>query len=220
MTHSLWLFPHLPPGGDPFPCSQMTLPPIPHSLWLFSWSAAGRGFFPLLTSSLTLTDGTTFYITSSLTFPNNSAPCGGEFHSSLFLPAGFFFPLIKVGNTDTTEGNFTHHSYHQREFFPSTRWLATLTFSNLAPEGRGSRDMGRGGGNFILEKSFTTPDLCLTHYYCQLILILILSAVFKRRSLYFSSLQMSHLILLLIQSACLSDRVLFALHYSWVSLYW
>jgi len=34
----------------------------------------------------------------------------------------------------------------------------------LAPEGRGSRDMGSGGGNFILEKSFTTPGPCLTHY--------------------------------------------------------
>ena len=194
----------------------------------FSRSAAGRGFFPLLTSSLSLpfTDGTAFYITSSLTFsPNGSAPCGGKFHSSLFLPTGIVFSphhgwqhlggnstaiyetfsltffsssqmavssmtfsnlppggtfhssLLPpegifslhtvVGNTDTTEGNFTLHCYHQREFFPSTRWLATLTFSNLAPEGRGSRDMGSGGGNFILEKSFTTPGPCLTHYYSR-----------------------------------------------------
>ena len=79
------------------------------------------------------------------------------------LPPGDFFSLphrwqchLWLFQICRLEGNFTHQGYHQKEFFPSTQ-LATLTFSNLAPEGWGSRDMGSGGSNFILEKSFTTP---------------------------------------------------------------
>ena len=51
------------------------------------------------------------------------------------------------------------------EFFPSTL-LATLLISNLPPEGRKSRDVGSGGGNFILEEIFTSPGTNLTIYYC------------------------------------------------------
>ena len=142
---------------------------------LFKSASRGGVFFvfSLLTSSTAIyeTFSLTFFSSSqmavsSMTFSN--LPPGGTFHSSQLPPEGIFSLHTVVGNTDTTEGNFTLHCYHQREFFPSTRWLATLTFSNLAPEGRGSRDMGSGGGNFILEKSFTTPDLCLTHYYFHL----------------------------------------------------
>ena len=81
--------------------------------------------------------------------------------------------------TVDTDGNFFTSSMlatltPQREISPlnvanggifSLHNGGNTDFSNLAPEGRGSRDLGSGGGNFILEESFTSPGLCLTHYY-------------------------------------------------------
>ena len=62
-------------------------------------------------------------------------PAGGKFHSSLFLPAGIF-SLLKVGNTDTTEGNFAHQCCLRRDFFPYTR-VATLNFQTWRRRGGG-----------------------------------------------------------------------------------
>jgi len=64
------------------------------------------------------------------------------------------------------EGNFPYSQLATVGHFHSSQ-LATLTFSNLAPEGRESRDRGSGGGIFILEKFFTSPGICLTHYYSR-----------------------------------------------------
>ena len=88
--------------------------------------------------------------------------------SSLPQPTEHTFP--------SNEGNFTHTTIPTQ--------LAILLFSNLPPllfklpalffklpahRGRGgrSRDQGSGGGNFTLEKIFTSPCLHLTGYYCR-----------------------------------------------------
>jgi len=65
------------------------------------------------------------------------------------VPEGHF-SLLTVGNSGTfsllTVGN-------------------TDIFKLGAGWGRESRDRGSGGGNVILEKFFTSPGICLTHYY-------------------------------------------------------
>jgi len=69
------------------------------------------------------------------------------------------------------EGNFPYSQFAtltisnmaEEGNFPYSQ-LATLTISNMAPEGRESRDRGSGGGNFILEKMFTSPHLKLPGY--------------------------------------------------------
>jgi len=48
---------------------------------------------------------------------------------------------------------------------PLATLLLFFKFSNLPPGGGKSRDRGSGGGNFILEKIFTSPHLHLTTYY-------------------------------------------------------
>ena len=82
---------------------------------------------------------------------------------------GNFSILLTVGNTA-----FFKPPAHS---FQTYRHLSNLTaiFSNLtalffklpAHRGRGgrSRDLGSGGGNFTLEKIFTSPCLHLTGYY-------------------------------------------------------
>jgi len=67
----------------------------------------------------------------------------------------FFFFIYTVGNT---------------AFFSNLP--PTPPFSNLPPHfqisrrrGGKSRDRGSGGGNFILEKIFTSPGTKLPHYY-------------------------------------------------------
>ena len=50
--------------------------------------------------------------------------------------------------------------------FPPLSWQP-WPLSNLAPEGRESRDRGSGGGTFILEENFRSPGLYLTDYYCH-----------------------------------------------------
>jgi len=56
-------------------------------------------------------------------------PRGGKFQREKF-PAGVIFSLLK---------------------------LATVPNSNMAPEERGSRDLGSGGSNFILGETITSP---------------------------------------------------------------
>jgi len=141
MTHSLWLFPNLPPGGF-FPLFTDDTTFYTAFSLTFPRSAAGRRFFPLLTdgstvyitSSLTFTDGTTVYITSSLTF-FLLCTLRGEISLLTVLPAGIF-SLLKVGNTDTTEGNFAHQCCLRRDFFPYTR-VATLNFQTWRRRGGG-----------------------------------------------------------------------------------
>jgi len=40
----------------------------------------------------------------------------------------------------------------------------------MAPEGRESRDLGSGGGNFILGETITSPGIKLPHYYFRPVL--------------------------------------------------
>jgi len=62
------------------------------------------------------------------------------------------------------QGNFSHlHFYERREILPPRREIfpprswQPYTLSNLAPEGRQSRDLGSGAVTFILEEKFTSP---------------------------------------------------------------
>jgi len=56
--------------------------------------------------------------------------------------------------------------------------------------------------------------VCSSLQLCQLILIMILSAVIERQRLVCTSLQLSQLILILTLSAVIFDRILFSLHCS------
>ena len=82
----------------------------------------------------------------------------GNFHFSQLAPMGHFhyslLASLKISNM-APEGNFPYSQ------------LATLTISNMAPEGRESRDLGSGGGNFILGETITSPGICLTTYYLR-----------------------------------------------------
>ena len=126
MTHSLWLFPNLPPG-DSFPCSQMTLPSIPHSLWLFPNLPPGGDSFPY----------------SQMALPSIS-------HSLWLFPTLPPAGEISLLTVDT-DGNFFTSSMlatltPQREISPlnvanggifSLHNGGNTDFSYLAPEGRG-----------------------------------------------------------------------------------
>ena len=80
----------------------------------------------------------------------------------LFIHHDTIFP--HAGSTiSSPEGNY-HFSQLATEGHFHYSQLATLTISNMAPDGWESRDRGSGGGNFILEKTITSPGIHLTTY--------------------------------------------------------
>ena len=66
---------------------------------------------------------------------------------------GNFFILLTVGNTTFSN-------------LPPSFFKPTAIFQTYRGRGGRSRDPGSGGGNFTLEKIFTSPCLHLTGYYC------------------------------------------------------
>jgi len=106
------------------------------------------------------------FILTTLFFPTleQQSLRQGEF-SLLTVGNDGTFSLLTVGYTDIfkygTGRNFPYSKLATLTIsnmapegnFPYSQ-LATLTISNMAPEGRESRDRGIGGGNFILEKRF------------------------------------------------------------------
>ena len=151
----------------------MELPSIPHSLRLFSKSAPRGWHYHLYRI---LSDIFQICRRGILSLVH-------RWHYHLYHILWLFPTLPPAGDisllTVDTDGNFFTSSMlatltPEREISPlnvSNGGIFSLhnggntDFSNLAPEGWGSRDLGSGGGNFILEESFTSPGLCLTHYY-------------------------------------------------------
>ena len=71
-------------------------------------------------------------------------------HENFKYGAGGKFSLLTVGNTD-------YFKYEPEGNFPYSQ-LAKLTISNMAPEGRESRDLGSEGVILFLRKSLPPPS--------------------------------------------------------------
>ena len=129
------------------------------------------GTFPSTFTSFSL-----LKLATILTFKHSSIlfPRRGKFslHISLLFPHSPYSQLATIlhfkhnGKIFPTGGKFL------RKNFPAGGKFSILTVGNTdkfkyGPEGRGSRDLGSGGGNFILGETITSLGLYLTHYYSR-----------------------------------------------------
>ena len=124
------------------------------------------------TLSLSLCSPTPMTTTTTAAAPAAAAAAFLKYHHSLISLSHSMRLRPLLLHTHATRSSFlfqpTKRKFpsSQGNFFPSHphRWQHCF-FSNLPPEGRKSHDQGSGGGNFILEKIFTSPGTNLSIYY-------------------------------------------------------